>query len=99
MQLRNRFSPAEVIKSRKTTGQLGSDYNKFNKIWYWVQQNFNSFVYEKVNTALVDATKHMSKMLIARLRLHNLPIPAKINDKRKAALEHKKEYLNSKSMK
>ena len=41
----------------------------------------------------------MSKAHVACLKLRNLPILAKINDKRKAVLENKKEYFNSKSIK
>ena len=43
--------------------------------------------------------KCASKMCIAHLKLRNLPILTKINNKGKAVLEYKKECLNSKSMK
>ena len=80
-------------------GQLGSDYDKINKVWCQLSQNVNSLVYKKLNTALVDVTKCASKMYIACLKLRNLSILSKINDKRNAVLEHKKECFNSKSMK
>ena len=38
------FLPAEVMKGDKTTGWLGADYNKVNKVWPYVWRNFDSLV-------------------------------------------------------
>ena len=95
------FLPTEVMKGDKgdkTTGWLGADFNKTNKIWPWMWRNVDSYMRKKFDTLLVDANEHASKMCIAYLKLYNLPIPAKPNDKRSAAMNYKKESLNSKSI-
>ena len=83
------FLPAEVMKNDKTAGKLGSDYNKIDKVWCWVWKNDNSFTCKRFNTALLDTTKYTSKMRSAYLKLRNLPILEKIDDKRNVVLEEK----------
>ena len=84
------FLPAEVMKSYKTTGWLGADYNKVNKVWPHVWRNFDSLVKKKYDNQSKVSLEYTSKMCTTYLKLYNLHIPEKINDKRKAVLEHKK---------
>ena len=41
------FLPTEVMKGDKTTGWLGADYDKVNKVWPYVWRNFDSLVNKK----------------------------------------------------
>ena len=92
------FLPSEVMKTDKTAGWLGADFNKINKVWPWIWRNVDPISRQKFNTLEVDATKYASKMCTAYLKLCNQPIPANINEKRSAVMNHKKECLNSNSI-
>ena len=52
------------MKGGRTTGWLGSDYNKISKAWLWIWRNVDSLVLNKFNTALVDTTKYKSKIKV-----------------------------------
>ena len=84
------FLPSEVMKTDKTAGWLGADFNKINKVWPWIWRNVDPISRQKFNTLEVDATKYTSKMCTAYLKLCNQPIPANINEKRSAVMNHKK---------
>ena len=62
-------------------------------------RNFDDLVSKKFNNTSADTMKYTSKMCNTYLKLYNLPIPPKIDNKRKAVLEHKEECLRSKSIK
>jgi len=64
-----------------------------------MSHKFDNLVSKKFNNASADTMKYTSKMCNTYLKLYNLPIPPKINDKRKAVLEYKEECLHSKSIK
>ena len=83
------FLAAEVVKGDKTTDWLGADYDKLNKVWPYIWRNFDSLVNKKHGNVSKDEMKHTSKMCTVCLKLHNLHVPVNVDDKRKAALEHK----------
>ena len=87
------------MKVNKTTGQLGANYNKVNKVSPCALCNFDSLVNRKFDNLSTETMKYMPKMYTIYLKLYKLYIPVKIDNKRKAMLEYKEEYLNSKSIK
>ena len=94
------FLPSELMKGNNTTGWLGSDFNKFSIVWPYAWRNFDKLVSQKFDQASIDTNKYTSKMCFSYLKLHNLlPIPLKIDDKRKAVRQHKLDSLNSKKYK
>ena len=87
------------MKCDNTTGWLGSDFSKFGKVQNYIWRNFDNLVSQKFDNISIDTNKYTSKMCISYLKLHNLPIPVKVDDKREAINQHKLDSLKSKKHK
>lgn len=70
-----------MMNGDKTTGWLGADYNKLTNVWCYIWRNFDSHIKNKFENPSLNTMKHTSKMCTTYLKLHNHPIPAKLDEK------------------
>ena len=82
------FLPNELLKGDRTTGWIGSDFIRIAKVWLYVWRDYGTRLKNKLYDPDISAKKYSSKMCIAYLKLHNIDVPDKIADKRKAVTKH-----------
>ena len=84
------FVSSKILEDDKSSSWITTNYVKFVKVMLWIFYNFDKMLENKFSNSNFNIKNYNSKICMAYLKLHNLEVSKKLDEKRAVVENHRK---------